>query len=99
MATYAMMSGNTVSNVIMADDKEATEAALNCNLIEYTPENPAGIGYTYDEVRDAFIPPKPFDSWVLDEETCQWKAPIVYPTNGKIYLWNENHKEWEESGI
>jgi hypothetical protein len=49
MATYAMMSGNTVSNVIIADDKEATEAALNCNLIEYTPENPAGIGWTMDE--------------------------------------------------
>ncbi len=48
MATYAMMSGNTVSNVIVVDDKEATEAALHCTLIEYTPENPAGIGWVYD---------------------------------------------------
>jgi len=48
MATFAMMSGNTVSNVIVADDKEATEAALGCTLIEYTPENPAGIGWSYD---------------------------------------------------
>jgi hypothetical protein len=48
MGTYAMMSGNTVSNVIVADDKEVTEAALNCTLIEYTPENPAGIGWIYD---------------------------------------------------
>lgn len=49
MATYAMMSGNSVSNVIVADDKEATEAALNCVLIEITAENPAGIGWTMDE--------------------------------------------------
>ena len=49
MATFAMMSGNTVSNVIVADDKEATEAALNCVLVEYTPENPAGIGWIMDE--------------------------------------------------
>ena len=49
MATYAMMSGNIVSNVIVADDKETTEAALKCVLVEYTTENPAGIGYTLDE--------------------------------------------------
>lgn len=49
MATFAMMSGNSVSNVIVADDKEATEAALNCTLVEFTPENPAGIGWTMDE--------------------------------------------------
>jgi hypothetical protein len=49
MATFAMMSGNTVSNVIVADDKEATEAALSCVLVEYTAENPAGIGWTMDE--------------------------------------------------
>ena len=49
MATYAVMSGNIVSNVIVADDKEATEAALNCVLVEYTTENPAGIGYSLDE--------------------------------------------------
>lgn len=57
MATFAMMSGNSVSNVIVADDKEATEAALNCKLIEYTPENPAGIGWTYDEETGKFNPP------------------------------------------
>jgi hypothetical protein len=56
MATYAMMSGNTVSNVIVADDKEATEAALGCTLVEYTPENPAGIGWAMDET-GKFHPP------------------------------------------
>lgn len=57
MATYAMMSGNSVSNIIMADDKEATEAALGCTLIEFTPENPAGIGWTYDAETGKFSAP------------------------------------------
>jgi hypothetical protein len=57
MAIYAMMSGNSVSNVIVADDKEATEAALRCTLIEFTPENPAGIGWTYDPETGKFEAP------------------------------------------
>ena len=61
MATFAMMSGNSVSNVIVADDKAATEAALNCVLVEYTAENPAGIGWTMDE-DGKFHPP------VVEEE-------------------------------
>lgn len=52
-------------------------------------KNYAGIGYTYDSERDAFIPPKPFLSWVLDEETCQWQAPIPLPDDGKKYKWSE----------
>jgi hypothetical protein len=58
MATYAMMNGNTVSTVIVADNKEETEAVLNCTLIEYTLENPAGIGWTYDEATGRFIEPE-----------------------------------------
>jgi hypothetical protein len=58
-------------------------------------KNYAGIGFDYDQNRDAFIPPKPFDSWLLDEETCQWKAPIDYPTDGLMYQWNEDKKDWE----
>jgi hypothetical protein len=57
MATFAVMSGNTVSNVVLADNKEETEAALGVVLIEYTPENPAGIGWTYDEVTGTFTAP------------------------------------------
>ena len=56
--------------------------------------NYAGIGFTYDEVRDAFIPPKPYESWVLDEETCQWAAPISYPEDGVMYEWDEESVEW-----
>jgi hypothetical protein len=58
MATFAMMSGNSVLNIIVADDKAATEAALNCVLIEYTSENPAGTGYTYDEETGRFTAPE-----------------------------------------
>jgi hypothetical protein len=58
MATYAMMSGNVVSNIIVADNKEETEVALNCVLIEYTPENPAGTGYIYDESTNKFTAPE-----------------------------------------
>ena len=57
MATYAMMSGNMVDNIIVADDKEATEKALNCVLIEYTDDNPAGIGWIYDEATGKFNAP------------------------------------------
>ena len=58
-------------------------------------KNHAGIGYTYDEDRDAFIPKKPFNSWVLNETTCQWEAPVVYPNDGQNYKWNETIQNWE----
>lgn len=61
-------------------------------------KNYAGIGYSYDYVRDAFIPPKPYASWLLNEETCLWDAPIAYPTDGKIYSWDENTQQWVETG-
>jgi hypothetical protein len=59
-------------------------------------KNYAGIGYTYDTGRDAFISPKFYGSWVLDEATCQWKAPVAYPTDGKRYGWFEPNQEWIE---
>jgi hypothetical protein len=58
-------------------------------------KNYAGIGYTYDPDRDAFIPPKPFDSWVLNENTCLWETPIPYPEDGKPYFWNEETQSWD----
>jgi len=57
-------------------------------------KNYAGIGFTYDEARDAFIPPKPYLSWVLDEDTCLWVAPIPYPTDGADYFWDEDAGDW-----
>lgn len=59
-------------------------------------KNYAGIGYTYDAGRDAFIPPKPYNSWTLDEDTCLWNAPTPMPTDGKIYTWNEDTLSWNE---
>jgi hypothetical protein len=59
-------------------------------------KNFAGIGFTYDAVRDAFIPSKESNSWVLDEDTCQWKPPIAYPTDGKDYRWDEATLSWVE---
>jgi hypothetical protein len=58
--------------------------------------NYAGIGFTYDEERDAFIPPKPYQSWVLNEDTCLWDAPIPYPTDGAVYFWDEEVVAWVE---
>ena len=58
-------------------------------------KNYAGIGMTYDETRDAFIPPKPFNSWVLNEDTCNWEAPVSMPQNGNKYTWNESTLTWD----
>jgi hypothetical protein len=57
-------------------------------------KNYAGIGYTYDAERDAFIPPKLFNSWVLNETTCLWEAPVPYPEDGGVYIWNETSVSW-----
>lgn len=59
-------------------------------------KNYAGIGFTYDRILDAFIPPKPYTSWILDEETCLWNAPVEYPEDGKMYKWNEETVNWIE---
>ena len=59
-------------------------------------KNFAGVGYTYDAVLDAFIAPKPYPSWLLNTETCLWQPPIPYPTDGKIYSWNEDTQQWVE---
>jgi len=58
-------------------------------------KNYAGIGFTYDQTRDAFIPPKPYNSWTLNETTCLWEAPVVYPTDGQEYSWNETNQTWD----
>jgi len=57
-------------------------------------KNYAGISYTYDSERDAFIPPKPFNSWVLNEDSCLWGAPIAYPDDGEAYVWDEPTTSW-----
>jgi hypothetical protein len=72
-----------------------TKAGIHSNGGTPFRKNHAGIGYTYDEDRDAFIPKKPYNSWILNEQTCNWESPIVYPTDGQRYQWNEQIQNWE----
>ena len=67
------------------------------HLLDGTPlrKNYASIGFTYNQTLDAFIPPKPFDSWTLNETTCLWEAPTTYPTDGEVYTWNETTTSWD----
>ena len=67
------------------------------HLLDETPfrKNHAGIGYSYDQTRDAFIPPKPYISWILNNTTCLWEAPLVKPDDGQIYNWNETTQQWD----
>ena len=59
-------------------------------------KNYAGVGYSYDAAKDAFIPPQPFASWTLDDATCLWNAPVPMPTDGKLYAWDEATTSWKE---
>jgi hypothetical protein len=111
MAHYAFLDDNNmVTEVIVGINEteliEGKEAEAwysefrgqTCKRTSYNGnirKNFAGIGFSYDSQRDAFIPTKPFDSWELDEETCRWVAPIPYPTDGVIYTWNEADLDWE----
>ena len=106
-----VVQGIVVSNQDTADEhgveKEDIGIAFCSNLLGGTwkqtsynariRKNYAGIGYTYDETLDAFVPPKPFDSWVLDTDKAQWKAPVDMPVDDKRYAWNEDTLAWVES--
>ena len=69
---------------------------LQTSYNESIRKNFAGVGYTYDKQRDAFIPPAPFPSWVLDENTCRWYPPVPMPTDDKPYVWDEETISWKE---
>lgn len=60
-------------------------------------KNYAGVGYYYDQIKDAFIPPQPYPSWILNENACDWDAPIPYPTDGNLYDWDETTQSWKLS--
>ena len=103
MAHFAKLNNNLVTEVIVAekdfinsgqvgDEFLWVQTSYNANF----RKNYAGLGYTYDKIRDAFIPPKPFPSWVLDEETCNWNSPVPMPMDGKMYTWNEETTNWVE---
>jgi hypothetical protein len=111
MAHYAFLDNNNiVTEVIVGIDETELIEGLDtetwygnfrgqvCKRTSYNNnirKNYAGIGMTYDAVRDAFIPPKPYNSWILNEETCQWEAPVAYPNDEGIYNWNESTTSWD----
>jgi hypothetical protein len=72
---------------------------VQCSKKGSIRKNGAGKGYTYDDDRDAFIPPQPYNSWTLNEDTCRWEAPSAYPDDGKMYEWNEETTSWDEVTI
>jgi hypothetical protein len=92
-------SFNTYGGVYYNTDPITGIRVLNEDQSKAFRKNHAGIGYTYDENKDAFIPPKPFNSWVLNETTCLWEAPIPYPTDGQYYSWNEENQNWTLQNI
>ena len=73
-----------------------THGGVHANGNTPLRKNYAGVGYTYDEARDAFIPPQPYPSWVLNDDTCLWDSPVAYPDDGKNYAWNESAQSWDE---
>ena len=112
MAHYAFLDeNNIVTEVITGIDETELIEGLHpevwygnfrnqiCKRTSYNNKyrkNYAGIGYTYDETKDAFIAPKPYPSWTLNETTCQWESPILYPDDENIYVWNEENQSWDE---
>jgi hypothetical protein len=115
MAHYAFLDNdNIVTEVITGIDETELIEGLDtetwygnfrgqvCKRTSYNGnirKNYAGFGFTYDYERDAFIPPKPFPSWELVEQTCQWQAPIPYPTDGLFYYWNESETTWQTMSV
>ena len=112
MAHYAFLDDNNiVTEVITGIDETQTIEGLStetwygnfrgqvCKRTSYNGnirKNYAGIGMTYDAARNAFIAPKPYNSWVLDEDTCRWEAPVAYPDDDGRYTWNESTLSWIE---
>jgi hypothetical protein len=104
MAHFAKIdSNNIVTQVIVAEQDFINSGAVGDSFLwvqtSYNRnfrKNYASVGGTYDKTRDAFIPPKPYASWTLVEDTCQWTAPVTYPDDGKKYEWDEDTTSWKE---
>jgi hypothetical protein len=101
MAHFAKLENTVVVKVIVAEreffDTFADNSPgywLETSYDGAIRKNYAGIGYTYDQDRDAFIPPKPYPSWVLNEDTCRWDAPVAMPDDDQMYTWNEETQAW-----
>ncbi len=104
MSHFAKLDNNTVTEVIVAEQDFINSGAVGDSFLwvqtSYNGnfrKNYASVGGTYDKVRDAFIAPKPYPSWVLVEDTCQWKAPTDMPDDGQAYEWDEATTTWMEN--
>jgi hypothetical protein len=105
MSHFAKINSDSiVTEVIVAEQAFINSGAVGDSFLwvqtSYNNnfrKNYAGIGFTYDSTRDAFIPPQPYPSWTLNEDTCQWEAPIAYPTDGLMYSWDEDTTSWVEA--
>jgi len=110
MAHFAKVNQGKVINVIVAEPEffdtfvdsspgEWIQTSYNTHGGQHPEGRPlrknyAGIGFTYDSVRDAFIPPQPYESWTLNEDTCLWDSPVPYPNDGNLYTWDESTTSW-----
>ena len=83
---------NFINSGAVGDSFNWVQTSYNNNF----RKNYAGKGYTYDKTKDAFIAPQPYPSWLLDDDTCRWDAPIPYPDDGKLYNWDEDTTSWKE---
>jgi hypothetical protein len=104
MSHFAKLNNNVVTEVIVAEQDFINSGAVGDSFLwvqtSYSGsfrKNYAGVGYTYDKTKDAFIAPKPYPSWVLVEDTCQWEAPTAMPDDGKAYEWDEATTAWVEN--
>jgi hypothetical protein len=92
-AIWKKTSYNTISGIYYNIDSQGNREIGNQE--KSFRKNFAGIGYTYDEDRDAFISPKPFNSWLLNESTCNWESPVAKPEDENEYIWNEQNQSWD----
>ena len=113
MSHFAKVENGIVTQVIVAEQDVIDSGLFGTGWVQTSyntyggqhPEgrplrkNYAGIGFAYDPIRDAFIPPKPFASWKLNEDTCMWDAPVAYPNDGKYYEWDEVQQKWIEVAV
>jgi hypothetical protein len=101
MSHFAKLDNNVVTEVIVSEQDFINSGAVGDSFLwvqtSYNGnfrKNYAAVGYTYDKTKDAFIAPKPYPSWTLVEDTCQWEAPVSYPTDGQSYSWDEDTTAW-----
>jgi hypothetical protein len=103
MSHFAKVENGIVTEVIVAEHDFINSGLVGDSFLwiqtSYNStfrKNYAGVGYTYDSTRDAFIAPQPYNSWTLKEDTCLWEAPVAYPTDDLMYDWNEDTLTWDE---